>query len=125
MSDTTNPTVLQVIQEDIPNFNKNYLIYIKDDKFSTSNTNIVLTLRSDLDRLEFEKEFELIYHPELEAHFFKELNNFNKKLICNELILSNKVFFTSILSVDEYNVLINSENKNIEDKLSEIKEALQ
>lgn len=121
----TNPTVLQVIQEDIPNFNNNYLIYIKDDKFPTSNTNIVLTLRSDLDRVEFEKEFELIYHPEMESHFFKELNNFNKKLICNELILSNKVFFTNILSVEEYNILINSESKNIEDKLSEIKEVLQ
>lgn len=123
MSDP-NPTILEVIQEDIPNFNNVYLIYIKDSKLNSTLETITLTLRSDIDKVEFNQTFDLIYDKEVDAYLFKELNSYTKKLIANDLILSNKEFFSKIISTDRYNLLINSvpkENKG----LSEFKESIE
>ena len=80
MSDI-NPTILEVIQEDVPNFNNVYLIYMKEKKLTEPLETITLTLRSDLDKIEFNQIFELIYDSSLEAYFFKELSTYTKKLI--------------------------------------------
>lgn len=119
-----NPTVLQVIQEDIPNFNNVYLVYIQDNKLPKHSTETSLILRSDLDKIEYNQDFDLIYDPEVDGHFFKELGNYNKKLICNDLILRNKSFFTRSIKVDTYNLLINSKSTNIISSESLPKEAM-
>lgn len=123
MSDP-NPTILEVIQEDVPNFNNVYLIYMKESKLSNPLEIITLTLRSDIDKVEFKQTFELIYDETFEAYFFKELNTYTKKLICNDLILSNKEFFSKVITVDQYNLLINSVPKQAKKEITKIAETV-
>lgn len=123
MSDP-NPTILEVIQEDVPNFNNVYLIYMKESKLSNPLEIITLTLRSDIDKVEFKQTFELIYDETFEAYFFKELNTYTKKLICNDLILSNKEFFSKVITVDQYNLLINSVLKQAKKEITKTAEAV-
>lgn len=123
MSDL-NPTILEVIQEDVPNFNNVYLIYMKESKLSNPLEIITLTLRSDIDKVEFKQTFELIYDETFEAYFFKELNTYTKKLICNDLILSNKEFFSKVITVDQYNLLINSVPKQAKKEITKTAEAV-
>jgi hypothetical protein len=123
MSDP-NPTILEVIQEDVPNFNNVYLIYMKESKLSNPLEIITLTLRSDIDKVEFKQTFELIYDETFEAYFFKELNTYTKKLICNDLILSNKEFFSKVITVDQYNLLINSVPKQAKKEITKTAEAV-
>lgn len=123
MSDP-NPTILEVIQEDVPNFNNVYLIYMKEKKLIEPLETITLTLRSDLDKIEFNQTFDLIYDSSLEAYFFKELSTYTKKLICNDLILSNKEFFSKIVTVDQYNLLINSVPKQDKKEIIEVLETM-
>ena len=123
MSDI-NPTILEVIQEDVPNFNNVYLIYMKESKLSNPLEIITLTLRSDIDKVEFKQTFELIYDETFEAYFFKELNTYTKKLICNDLILSNKEFFSKVITVDQYNLLINSVPKQAKKEITKTAEAV-
>lgn len=123
MSDP-NPTILEVIQEDVPNFNNVYLIYMKESKLSNPLEIITLTLRSDIDKVEFKQTFELIYDETFEAYFFKELNTYTKKLICNDLILSNKEFFSKVITVDQYNLLINSVPKQAKKEITKTAETV-
>lgn len=123
MSDL-NPTILEVIQEDVPNFNNVYLIYMKESKLNNPLEIITLTLRSDIDKVEFKQTFELIYDETFEAYFFKELNTYTKKLICNDLILSNKEFFSKVITVDQYNLLINSVPKQAKKEITKTAEAV-
>ena len=123
MSDI-NPTILEVIQEDVPNFNNVYLIYMKEKKLSNPLEIITLTLRSDIDKVEFKQTFELIYDETFEAYFFKELNTYTKKLICNDLILSNKEFFSKVITVDLYYLLINSVPKQAKKEITKTAEAV-
>lgn len=123
MSDL-NPTILEIIQEDVPNFNNVYLIYMKESKLSNPLEIITLTLRSDIDKVEFKQTFELIYDETFEAYFFKELNTYTKKLICNDLILSNKEFFSKVITVDQYNLLINSVPKQAKKEITKTAEAV-
>ena len=123
MSDP-NPTILEVIQEDVPNFNNVYLIYMKESKLSNPLEIITLTLRSDIDKVEFKQTFELIYDETFEAYLFKELNTYTKKLICNDLILSNKEFFSKVITVDQYNLLINSVPKQAKKEITKIAETV-
>lgn len=123
MSDP-NPTILEIIQEDVPNFNNVYLIYMKESKLSNPLEIITLTLRSDIDKVEFKQTFELIYDETFEAYFFKELNTYTKKLICNDLILSNKEFFSKVITVDQYNLLINSVPKQAKKEITKTAEAV-
>lgn len=123
MSDP-NPTILEVIQEDVPNFNNVYLIYMKESKLTNPLEIITMTLRSDIDKVEFKQTFELIYDEMFEAYFFKELNTYTKKLICNDLILSNKEFFSKVITVDQYNLLINSVPKQAKKEITKIAETV-
>lgn len=123
MSDP-NPTILEVIQEDVPNFNNVYLIYMKESKLTNPLEIITMTLRSDIDKVEFKQTFELIYDETFEAYFFKELNTYTKKLICNDLILSNKEFFSKVITVDQYNLLINSVPKQAKKEITKTAEAV-
>lgn len=123
MSDL-NPTILEIIQEDVPNFNNVYLIYMKESKLNNPLEIITLTLRSDIDKVEFKQTFELIYDETFEAYFFKELNTYTKKLICNDLILSNKEFFSKVITVDQYNLLINSVPKQAKKEITKTAEAV-
>lgn len=123
MSDP-NPTILEVIQEDVPNFNNVYLIYMKESKLTNPLEIITMTLRSDIDKVEFKQTFELIYDETFEAYFFKELNTYTKKLICNDLILSNKEFFSKVITVDQYNLLINSVPKQAKKEITKIAETV-
>lgn len=119
-----NPTILEVIQEDVPNFNNVYLIYMKESKLTNPLEIITMTLRSDIDKVEFKQTFELIYDETFEAYFFKELNTYTKKLICNDLILSNKEFFSKVITVDQYNLLINSVPKQAKKEITKTAEAV-
>lgn len=124
MTETSNPTILEVTQEDIPDFSKVYLVYITKPSLEKCKQQMTLTLKSDLERTQSVKTFDLIYDKKNNSHFFKEMNTYTKKLIVNDLILSNEVFFTKIISIDDYNVAINStDNKTIKDaNISNIKE---
>ena len=66
----------------------------------------------------------MIYDETFEAYFFKELNTYTKKLICNDLILSNKEFFSKVITVDQYNLLINSVPKQAKKEITKTAEAV-
>ena len=124
MTETSNPTILEVIREDVPDFSKVYLVYISKPSLEKCKQQITLTLKSDLERTQITKTFDLIYDKNNDSHFFKEMNTYTKKLIANDLILSDEVFFTKIISIDDYNIAINSvDNKTLKDaNISNVKE---
>lgn len=103
----SGPEILEVTRENVPDFNKIFLIFL-EEKNLEDTSKITLDLIESKTREEFTQTFDLIKYPDSDLYFINETGNHLKKLICEELVFSYTSFIFKDISSSEYNVLIYS-----------------